>query len=146
MKNVIHRPIFDVDAVTAHYTKKDGVPVKYVCTSAVQQHAEYAADIYYRSTPHPEFGNHYFGIYPNGEDQIMICNADMIENHLFCMVKVNKKWHYSQHRWDYHVINDQLSIDGGRSYARFAGDISKVSIKTFCVKNGEFTDAATSRT
>jgi hypothetical protein len=140
---ISHRPIFDVDTITAHYTKKDGVLVKYVCTSAVQQHSEFAADIYYRDTPHPEFGNRYFGLYPRNEDCVMICNADMIEKYHFCMVKVKKKWHYSQHRWDYLVINDTVAIDGGRSYVSLAGDLSKIPVKTFCIKNGEFVHATT---
>ena len=38
------------------------VPISYVCTSAVTEHAANAYDIFYRETPHPEFGNFYFGV------------------------------------------------------------------------------------
>jgi hypothetical protein len=58
-----HRPILDAARVEKFYSEKDGVQVKYVCTSAPNQYATYAADIFYRDTPHPEFGNHYFGLY-----------------------------------------------------------------------------------
>ena len=55
-----HEPLFDTQKVCEHYTEKDGVPITYVCTSALGNEA-WAMDIFYRETPHPEFGNHYFG-------------------------------------------------------------------------------------
>jgi hypothetical protein len=60
---ILHHPIFDIAKVEALYSEKDGVPVRYVCTSAPNKSATYAVDIFYRETPHPEFGNHYFGLY-----------------------------------------------------------------------------------
>lgn len=139
-----HRPIFDVEKVTKHYSAKDGVPVKYVCTSAPNQYADYAADIYYRETPHPEFGNRYFGLYqvstgPKPEQrQIRITNVDMIEDLDFTMVEVDDQLHYSQHRHDFYSVGD-VAIDGGRAYTRLVGNINRPQ-KGFKVVNGEFVE------
>jgi hypothetical protein len=139
--NIRHRPIFDVEKVTKHYSEKDGVPVKYVCTSAPNKHADYAADIYYRETPHPEFGNRYFGLYqvstgPKPEQrQIRITNVDMIEDLDFTMVEVDDQLHYSQHRHDFCSFENGNMIDGGRSYSRSSGVVTY-----YKVVNGEFVE------
>ena len=57
-----HRPYMDTAKIEKIYSVKDGTPVKYVCTSAFRDEAQ-AMDIYYRETPHPEFGNKYFGLF-----------------------------------------------------------------------------------
>jgi hypothetical protein len=54
-----HEPQFDTDKICKIYSEKDGVPIKYVCTSALGDEAQ-AMDIFYRDTPHPKFGNKYF--------------------------------------------------------------------------------------
>lgn len=141
--NIQHNPIFDTERVCELYSSKDGVPVKYVCTSAPNEHASYAADIFYRETPHPEFGNRYFGLYYNMVDtrvtqhpQAMITNCDGIENLDFEMVDVDGTLHYSQHRHDFRSVDD-VSIDGGRAYIRLVGNISRPR-KSLKIKNGEF--------
>lgn len=138
--NIKHRPIFDTETVIKHYSEKDGVPIKYVCTSAPNT-GTLAADIFYRETPHPEFGNHYFGLYINpyaNGAQIMITNADAIEELDFEMIEVNDQLHYSQHRHDFHSIGD-VSIDGGRAYLRLSGNMTHPTMK-LKVKNGEFVE------
>lgn len=138
--NIHHRPIFDTKAVEQHYSDKDGVPVHYVCTSALN-HGTVAADIFYRETPHPEFGNRYFGLYKNPHSdysQIMITNADAIEELEFGMKEVNNEWHYSQHRHDFYSVGD-VSIDGGRAYFRVVGDV-KLPTKFLKVKDGKFVE------
>jgi len=142
MINIHHRPIYDVPSVEAVYSKKDGVPVKYVCTSALADGTQ-AMDIFYRETPHPTFGNHYFGIYEaNGFGGVrggsFICNADTIEDVEFGMKEVNGQWHYSQHRHDFYTVGD-VSLDGGRAYFRCVGNVSRPT-KWFRVKEGEFVD------
>lgn len=131
-----HHPLFDIAKVTKLYSEKDGVPVKYVCTSAPNEHADYAADIFYRETPHPEFGNRYFGLYRNlhfaSDGTVMITNADPIEGLEFGMIEGPDGWEYSQHRHDYRVVENNF-IDGGRAYLRTQG--SYVMKK---VVNGEF--------
>lgn len=137
--NIYHRPIFDTEKVIEHYSEKDGVPIKYVCTSAPNAHAAYAADIFYRDTPHPEFGNRYFGLYINGyadDAQIMITNADPVETLDFNMVDVDGVLHYSQHRHDFYSVGD-VAIDGGRSYLRRVGNINR-PVKTLRLKDGNF--------
>lgn len=140
--NIIHKPIFDTDKIIKHYEEKDGVPIHYICTSAINM-GTLAADIFYRETPHPEFGNRYFGLYNNsyfGNSTIMITNADPIETLDFTMVDINDKLYYSQHRHDFHTIGD-VSIDGGRAYIRLVGNLNYPTV-TLKVKNGEFVNAS----
>jgi len=140
--NIQHNPIFDRDAIIDHYSKQDGVPVKYVCTSALDNEA-FAMDIFYRETPHPEFGNRYFGIYSKGdysgnnEAVTMITNADAIEGQTFAMIEdINGDLIYSQHRHDLRVGKDLRFIDGGREYVRTGGELPYNVLK-YTVKNGE---------
>lgn len=139
--NIAHRPIFDREKIIEHYSGKDGVPIKYVCTSALGDEAR-AMDIFYCETPHPEFGNRYFGLYQTttwgGLAQIMITNADAIEDVEFGMKEHDGKWHYSQHRHDFYTVGD-VSLDGGRAYFRCVGNVSSPT-KFLQVKDGEFVE------
>jgi hypothetical protein len=134
--NIQHNPIFDTAKVEKLYTEKDGVEVKYVCTTAVQEYAAFAADVFYRATPHPEFGNRYFALYRNpyaDDAQIMITNADQVENFEFGMIEDTEgKYYYSQHRHDYKVIEDKM-IDGGRAYIRSGAH----EVKVLKIKDGQ---------
>ena len=134
--NIKHHPIFNIKTIAEFYSEKDGVPVTYVCTSAPNKEATYAADIFYRETPHPDFGNRYFGLYSNMENKIMITNVDMIEDLTFSMIEGVNGWEYSQHRWDYRQVGG-YAIDGGRSYTKLVGDIH-TPVKVMKVKNGLF--------
>ena len=137
--DINHIPLFDTAKIEAHYTEKDGVEVKYVCTSATNEHAANAADIFYRETPHPEFGNRYFGLYHDHmRGHMMITNADMIETLDFGMIEGPEGWEYSQHRHDYRTVGD-CAVDGGRSYFKRVGNLS-VTCKFMKVVNGEFVD------
>ena len=138
MTNIAHRTLFDTTQVIKHYSDKDGVPVKYVCTSALGNEAQ-AMDIYYRATPHPEFGNRYFGLCRGTyTGEVMITNADKIEDAEFGMKEHDGEWHYSQHRHDFYTVGD-VSLDGGRAYFRCVGNISSPT-KFFTVKDGEFVE------
>lgn len=135
-----HRPIFDTEKVIKHYSEKDGVPIRYVCTSAINT-GTHAVDVFYRETPHPNFGNRYFGLYINNyadDSQIMITNADAIEDVEFGMKEHDGEWHYSQHRHDFYTIGD-VSLDGGRAYFRCVGNVNSPT-KFFGVKNGKFVE------
>ena len=113
-----HEPQFDTDKICELYSKKDGVPVKYVCTSALGHEAQ-ATDIFYRDTPHPEFGNKYFGLYRTPTGNMMITNADKIEDFEFgCIEDDDGNLQYSSHRWDYKQFENGNMIDGGRSYIK----------------------------
>lgn len=132
---VVSRPQFDINAVEQHYTKKDGVPVKYVCTTELKSYG-HVYDIFYRETPHPEFGNKYFGLTGHG-DTVYICNADSVEDLKFdAIADSSGNYYYSQYTHDYYSVGD-VAIDGGRSYTRRIGDLNK-PIKTFVVRNGQF--------
>ena len=141
--DITHRPIFDTSRVEKLYSEKDGVPVKYVCTSAPNAHADYAADIFFRETPHPQHGNRYFGLYRNhhfaADGTVMITNADMIENLDFDMVDVKGTLHYSQHRHDFYYPVEDMFIDGGRSYLRRGGNLG-YEVKQLKVKDGNFVE------
>lgn len=146
--NIQHNPIFDTKKVIEVYSEKDGVQISYVCTSAPSVSDAYAVDIFYRETPHPVFGNRYFGLYQNsfGDDiQVMIMNADKIEDLTFEMIEVDGVFHYSQHRHDYRGIGNGIAIDGGREYYRasFSDPAYYASCqrKTLKVKDGEFVNA-----
>jgi hypothetical protein len=145
MVSIHHRPIFDTKRACELYSAKDGVPVTYVCTSALGDEAQ-AMDIFYRETPHPEFGNRYFGLY-NANNYggvrggLMIANADKIEEAEFGMKEHDGEWHYSQHRHDFYTVGD-VSLDGGRAYFRCVGNVSSPT-KWFEIKDGEFVEKIT---
>jgi len=131
---ILHESIFKTDAMAEHYSKKDGTAVKYVCTSALGSEAQ-AMDIFYRDTPHPEFGNRYFGLYINHMDQVMITNADAIEDVSFSMIQDDYgNYHYSAHRHDYKEVDGKM-IDGGRAYVR-----TDTQTHQFVIKDGEFVE------
>jgi len=118
--NIQHEPLFDTAKVEAHYTEKDGVEVRYVCTTDLTA-SDCPVDVYYRETPHPEFGNRYFGLYYDTiRDHTMITNADKVESLEFGMIEVDGKYYYSQSHHDYKRIGNKM-IDGGRVYIRSSG-------------------------
>ena len=131
--NIQHSPLFDTAKVEKLYSEKDGVDVKYVCTSALGSQ-DFATDVFYRPTPHPEFGNKYFGLYHDHmRGHMMITNADAIESFDFGMIESKGKYYYSQHRHDYKVIDDKM-IDGGRAYIRSGAH----DVDVFKIQDGEF--------
>jgi hypothetical protein len=116
--NIQHNPNFDVGLITEHYSKKDGVSVKYVCTTDLNA-SDVPVDVYYRETPHPEFGNKYFGLYHDHvRNHLMICNADIVESFEFGMIEEDGKYYYSQSHHDYKTLDNGKMIDGGRQYIR----------------------------
>jgi hypothetical protein len=130
--NIQHQSLFDTAWLEEHYSNKDGVPVKYVCTSDLRT-SDIPMDIFYRETPHPEFGNYYFGVYkhPVTKD-IFITNADEIESFEFGMIEHEGKYYYSQSHHDYKTVGGKM-IDGGRVYIRSSGGTVAMRIK-----NGNF--------
>jgi len=129
-----HEPQIDTEKVCKLYSEKDGVNVKYVCTSALGDEAQ-AMDIFYRDTPHPEFGNKYFGIYYHAMGgNLMITNADRIEKQEFGLVEDDDdNLQYSAHRHDYKMFENGNMIDGGRSYIKS----SMCPIHMYVVRDGE---------
>ena len=124
-----HQPITKTSTVEKLYSEKDGVNIKHVCTT---EFGDSIADIFYRDTPHPQFGNKYFAIFFRN-DVPYIANADEVENLTFGMVENdNGELQYSRSRHDYQSFNNGNMIDGGRDYIRSNG---KVYI--FVVRNGE---------
>lgn len=116
-----HYPITKTDKVAKLYSDKDGVPVKYVCTTEFL-YPDQPADIFYRNTPHPEFGNKYFGIRFVG-NEAYIFDADGIEKFKFGMVENdNGDLEYSQFRHECKSFKNGNMIDGGRSYIRSSGN------------------------
>lgn len=132
-----HMQLFDTEKVCELYSKKDGVPVTYVCTSALGDEAQ-AMDIFYRDTPHPEFGNRYFGLYHNYfSDSIVIANADKIEQAEFGLVEDDDgNLQYSAHRHDYKRFENGNMIDGGRAYIKSGMH----PVHMYVVRNGEMVE------
>ena len=133
-QRVMHNPLIDTDKVCELYSEKDGVTVKYVCTSALGHEAQ-AMDIFYRDSPHPEFGNRYMGLYhhPMSGD-LMITNADRIEKQEFGLVEDDAgDLQYSAHRHDYKRFENGNMIDGGRSYIKS----SMCPVYSYVVRDGE---------
>ena len=130
--NIQHNPLFDTAKVEELYTEKDGVDVTYVCTTDLSA-SDVPMDIFYRATPHPEFGNRYFGLYWDSiRDCMMITNADIVESFEFGMIEVDGKYYYSQSHHDYKVVEGKM-IDGGRAYIKSSG--GAICMR---VKNGKF--------
>jgi len=128
MKNIKHYPITDISKVEKLYSEKDGVMVKHVCTT---EFSEAIADVFYRETPHPEFGNRYFAILFR-YDKPYIANADRIEDFTFGMVENDDgDLEYSRSRHDYKEFKNGNVIDGGRDYIRSNG-----KVLVFVVRDG----------
>ena len=124
---IAHDNVFKIDAVIKKFSEMDGVPITYVCTSEIGGN-NMPCDVFYRETPHPEFGNRYFALVSRGS-VMFIMNADTIENEQFaCISDKSGNLHYSQYRHDYRQVDD-CAIDGGRAYSRIIGG-----------KNGGFPD------
>ena len=134
--NIKHQPQFNTEKVTAHYSKKDGVPVKYVCTTDLDE-SDRPFDIYYRDTPHPDFGNYYFGLYTDDEDRMMICKADTVEKYSFGLISDQGEWFYSQSHHDL-VETGSGNIDGGRRYVKRGGDLDNQEHVICKILDGEF--------
>ena len=119
MKTIKHFPITNTDKVCYIYSAKDGEPINYVCTTDFKM-SDRPVDIFYRETPHPKFGNRYFGIAVNYEDgSYSIFNADEIEKFSFGMVEDDDgDLQYSQSHHDYKSFDNGNMIDGGREYIR----------------------------
>jgi hypothetical protein len=125
---IIHKPRFKTDAVIKNYSQKDGVPIQYVCSSECSRDNE-VEDIFYRETPHPEFGNRYFGLVALN-NQTYITNADAIENKTFgCIENDNGDLEYSECRWDYKKFDNGNMIDGGRAYIKSNGKVHLYKVK-----------------
>jgi hypothetical protein len=140
MMKINNEPLFETEKVIELYSKKDGVDITYVCTTALNN-GTIPVDVFYRETPHPEFGNRYFGLYYSTDTRLiqkrhmMITNADCVENFEFGMIEDSTAtWHYSQHRHDFRPVDD-CAIDGGRAYIRVVGGKEAT---TFVVKDGKF--------
>jgi hypothetical protein len=136
-----HAPLLDTKKVEELYSEKDGVPISYVCTTDLNA-SDNPLDIFYRETPHPEFGNRYFGLYYSTETRLirkrhmMITNADTIESFDFGMIQdAEGEWWYSQSHHDCLMIDGKM-IDGGRVYVRGNG------IEIFKIRDGKFVTLA----
>ena len=126
--NIKHYPITNITQAEKLYSEQDGVPVKHVCTT---EFYDAIADVFYRETPHPKFGNKYFALLFR-DDKLYIANADEVENLTFGMVENDEgNLEYSQYRHDCKSFNNGNMIDGGRDYIRSSG-----KVKVFVVSEG----------
>ena len=130
-----HYPITKIETVENYYSEKDGVPVNHVCTTEFH---DTIADVFYRPTPHPEFGNKYFAVLFR-DDKPYIANADRVEDLTFGMVENDEgQLEYSRSRHDYKSFKNGNMIDGGRDYIRSSGNV-----KVFVVRDGQMINYGT---
>lgn len=130
-----HRPVTKADAIAEHYTKKDGVPVKYVLTTEIKC-GNTPYDIFYRDTPHPDYGNRYFGImYNRTVESWFITDADSLEGEQVDCIELHGLYHYSRYRHDFVQVGP-YHIDGGRCYTKVGGMVLP-TIYNFTITNGE---------
>lgn len=129
MKHKIqHRPLLAPLLVIDELFPGEGL--QYVCTTSLTKEGCWPADVFYRSTPHPEHGNHYVGVWVSC-GLLSVASADSVGEYDFWMVEDDLgNLHYSQHR---HDMNN--GIDGGRSYLRCLGSPTVVKMR---LKDGEF--------
>lgn len=128
--NIKHYPITKTDQVAELYSEKDGVDVKYVCTTEL---SDTIADIFYRATPHPTFGNKYFAVLFR-DDVPYIAAADQVESLVFGIVENDEgAFEYSRSRHDFKSFKNGNMIDGGRDYIRSSGNVL-----TCIVRDGSF--------
>jgi hypothetical protein len=126
-----HFPITNTDKVIEHYSQKDNVPISYVCTTDLK-YDDAPEDIFYRETPHPEFGNKYFAIRIYGNN-VYISNADNVEDFTFGMVEDDDgNLQYSQMRHECKSFDNGNMIDGGRNYIRHGG-----SVAIYVIRDGQ---------
>jgi hypothetical protein len=131
-----HNSIFKTAEIERIYSERDGVPIKYVCTTDLKN-SDVPADVFYRSTPHPEFGNKYMGVFIHPiTGSSYITNADIVEEFEFGMVENDSgELEYSESHHEYKSFNNGNMIDGGRQYIRSSGPT-----KNYVVKNGKFVE------
>jgi hypothetical protein len=128
-----HFPILDINKVIEHYIQRDNVPIKYVCTTDLHSD-DSPADIFYRETPHPDFGNRYFALRVR-DNKAYISSADTIELLTFGMVQDDEgNLQYSQFHHDYKGFGNGNMIDGGRNYTRSSGKVIY-----YVVRDGDLT-------
>ena len=138
MLNIKHFPILDKEAALEHY-KSEGA--KYVCTTELKAYG-IPVDVFYRPTPHPVYGNRYFGLYRDDfSNFVYICNADAVENLDFCVIDNGEdEWTYSQYTHDL-VSWGEGYIDGGRAYTRVGGNILN-RVRSLRIVDGEFKESS----
>lgn len=128
--NFKHYPNFKIEEICKIYTKEEGVPISYVCTTDLKA-SDIPVDVFYRETPHPKFGNRYFGLYwDNVRDAPMITNADIVEEFQFGVVENdNGELEYSESHHAYKQFENGNMIDGGRQYVRASGPTDVYIVK-----------------
>ena len=137
VRMIKHYPRFDTQKAIEHYEQKDGVTITYVCTTDIFR-SDNPVDVFFRESPHPEFGNRYFGL-QHHSGNVYISNADKIEELEFGVVENDAgELEYSQSHHDYKSFKNGNMIDGGRAYIRSSG-----CDKVYVVRDGKFCEAQT---
>jgi len=135
MSFIKHTPVANIQFLINHYSEADGVDVQYVCTTELPHADNTPVDVFYRATPHPVFGNRYFGIISRS-DRIFITNADNVEQLEFSMMVLPEGHFYSRFRHDFNSVGE-FFIDGGRAYTR----TNCPNISNYVILNGKFIES-----
>lgn len=111
--DIKHDTVTNIDKIIETYKATEGVDIIYVCTTDLVV-GNVPVDVFYRDTPHPDFKNHYFGVYPEGT-QVKVCNADMITNLHFGVVENDEgALEYSRSLAETKSFANGNQIGGGR--------------------------------
>ena len=109
----------------------------YICDTQVKAKnggwADPCVSIFYQETPHPE-GSNYFGLYYDGDNNLMVCNALSATLEPFTGVEVNGVIYFSRYRHDFREVGG-VAIDGGRDYVRLVGDVGVPQYELRIVKD-----------
>tara|TARA_B110000305_G_scaffold114180_1_gene128443 strand:- start:546 stop:989 length:444 start_codon:yes stop_codon:yes gene_type:complete len=109
-----HTTVTQIDKIIETYKRTEGTDIVYVCTTDLIT-TDFPNDIFYRDTPHPEFGNQYIGIAVEG-DNITVCNADQIVNLHFGIVENDEGLlEYSRSKSEVKEFANGNTISGGRA-------------------------------
>jgi hypothetical protein len=113
---------------------------KYMGYWAIHGTADYSwssnpVDVFYQPNPDVSKGHsHYFGMFRNEDDKIMICNAESaFSDPITGILTDDGEVIVSRYRRDF-VLKGNYFVDGGRDYIRSSGG----EFVNVTVKNGEF--------
>jgi len=115
--------IFTQDGITKIEKLRDS---KFVCESCIRTKypdgnwANQPVAIFYGKEPHPISNSRYFALFINGDNNIMVANAQSaVDEPITGVIADNEEIIYSRYRHDFRKSSDNsVFIDGGRDYVK----------------------------
>lgn len=131
---IINKFVFTNDQISKI---EDHYNAKYIFDSCIKTKsgwANFPAAIFYTDVPHPE-GSNYFAMYRAMDNSLRITDGISAVAEPFTGIEAdNGDIIYSTYRHDFRFSPDgSVSVDGGRDYLKWSGDVSKPRIRTLKV-------------